>query len=77
MRNSALPRATAQAAPPPALDDAASFGLAIPRSLRACRLWPFEASDRGRQGAMVFEHAATVGGFAMAALSASGRSACS
>jgi hypothetical protein len=74
MRNSALPRATAQAPPPPALDDAASFGLAVPRPLLARRLWPFEAPNRGRQGAMVFEHAATVGGFAMAALLASERS---
>jgi transmembrane protein len=42
-------------------------------TLLAHPFWMFEGPDRGRQTATFFEHAAIVGGLAMAALLANGR----
>ncbi len=47
-------------------------GFTVPASL-ANPFWAFEGPERRHRNVTFFEHAATVGGFAMAALFASGR----
>jgi uncharacterized membrane protein YphA (DoxX/SURF4 family) len=48
-------------------------GFTVVATLLAHPFWNFEGPDRGRQTATFFEHAAIVGGFAMAAMFVNGR----
>jgi transmembrane protein len=48
-------------------------GFTVVATLLAHPFWTFEGPDRGRQTATFFEHAAIVGGFAMAAMFVNGR----
>jgi uncharacterized membrane protein YphA (DoxX/SURF4 family) len=48
-------------------------GFTVVATLLAHPFWLFEGQDRGRQTATFFEHAAIVGGLAVAALLANGR----
>jgi uncharacterized membrane protein YphA (DoxX/SURF4 family) len=49
-------------------------GFTVLATLLAHPFWAFEGPDRGRQTATFFEHVAIVGGLAVAALFANGRS---
>jgi uncharacterized membrane protein YphA (DoxX/SURF4 family) len=50
-------------------------GFTVVATLLAHPFWAFDGPDRGHQTATFFEHVAIVGGFAMAALFVTGRSA--